>query len=56
LYENDVTMLLARYQPALEPVLALLARHVPESDSRELKKIAAETAERSARLRARAGA
>jgi hypothetical protein len=56
LHENDVTMLLTRYQPALEPVLALLAQHVSESDSRELKKIAAETAERAARLRARAGA
>jgi len=56
LCENDVTMLLARYQPALEPVLALLAQHVSESDSRELKQIAAETAERAARLRARAGA
>jgi hypothetical protein len=55
LYENDVTMLLARHQPKLEPLLALVETHVEPSDIRELRKIAAECADRADRLRRRAG-
>jgi hypothetical protein len=55
LYENDVTMLLARHHPPLEGLLSLVERHVEPGDVKELRSIAAECAGRAARLRQRTG-
>ena len=55
LYESDLTLLLARYRPKLPPLLELVETHVEPEDVRELRKLAAELAERAARLRLRTG-
>ena len=56
LYETDITMLLARHQPEIGPLLALVERHVEPGDVKELRKIAAECTGRAERLLKRAGA
>ena len=56
LYENDITMLLARHSPKVEPLLALVEKHVETGDVKELRKIFTECTERARRLRERAGA
>jgi hypothetical protein len=56
LYENDITMLLARHSPKAEPLLALVEKHVETGDIKELRKIFTECTERARRLRERAGA
>jgi len=55
LYENDITMLLARHSPKVEPLLALVEAHIEPGDINELRKITAECAERAKRLRERTG-
>jgi hypothetical protein len=51
LYENDVATLLREYHPALEPLLAILAKHLSEPDLVELKKIVVELQARFAHFR-----
>jgi hypothetical protein len=53
IYETDVTMLLARHSPVIEPLLALAEKHVELGDKKELKKIVSECEERAAKLRRR---
>jgi hypothetical protein len=53
IYETDVTMLLARHSPIIEPLLALAEKHVELGDKKELKKIVSECEERAAKLRRR---
>lgn len=55
LYENDITMLLARHSPSLEPLVALVETHVEPGDVKELRNILAECAQRADRLRRRTG-
>lgn len=55
LYENDITMLLARHSPNLEALIALVKPHVEPGDAKELRGIVAECAARAARLRTRGG-
>jgi hypothetical protein len=52
-YENDISMLIARHSPAIEPLLALVKEHVEFGDKRELEKILAECSERADKLRQR---
>jgi hypothetical protein len=52
-YETDIALLLARYSPATEPLLALAKQHVKPGDKRELEKILAECSERADKLRRR---
>jgi hypothetical protein len=53
LYETDITLLLARHRPELEPLLSLVEPHVELGDKPELRKIAAECAERANRMHQR---
>jgi len=53
LYETDITMLLARYSAELGRLLELVEQHVGAGDITELRKIAAECAERARRMRQR---
>ena len=53
LYENDITMLLARHSLELRPLLELIEQHAGAGDIIELRKIAEECAERARRLRQR---
>jgi hypothetical protein len=53
LYENDITMLLARHSPQLEPLFTLIKQHIEIADVAELRKIMDECAERATRLRQR---
>jgi hypothetical protein len=53
LYENDISMLIARHSPAIEPLLALVKEHVEPGDKRELEKILAECSGRAEKLRQR---
>src|ERR1017187_3442747 len=53
IYETDITMLLARHSPIIEPLLALAEKHVELGDKKELKKIVSECEERAAKLRRR---
>jgi hypothetical protein len=53
IYETDVTLLLARHSPVIEPLLALVEKHVELGDKKELKKIVSECEERAAKLRRR---
>jgi hypothetical protein len=53
LYENDISMLIARHSPAIGPLLALVKEHVEPGDKRELEKILAECSERADKLRQR---
>ena len=55
LYENDITTLIARYSPALDPLLALAAHDMEPGDKGELKKIISECSERAKLLRQRTG-
>jgi hypothetical protein len=55
LYENDITMLMAKHSPVVEPLLALAAREMEPGDQAELKKIISECTERAKLLRQRSG-
>jgi hypothetical protein len=55
LYETDITMLLARHNPELSPLVDLVARHVEPGDVKQLREIGRECQERAARLRQRSG-
>jgi len=55
LYENDITTLIARYSPALDPLLAMATREMEPGDRDELNKIISECNERAKRLRLRTG-
>jgi hypothetical protein len=55
LYENDITMLMARHSPKFEPLFALVKQHVEIGDIAEIRKVLDECAERADRLRQRAG-
>jgi hypothetical protein len=54
LYETDITMLLARYQTPVEPLLTLVNPHVEQGDKAELKKVLTECGARAEQLRKRA--
>jgi hypothetical protein len=53
LYENDITMLIARRSPQLEPLFTLVKSHVEIGDVVEIRKVLNECAERAARIRQR---
>ncbi len=55
LYENDISMLIARHSPTLEPLIALANQHVEVGDKNELRKIISECRERAKLLRQRTG-
>jgi hypothetical protein len=55
IYENDISMLIARHSPTLEPLIALANQHVEDGDKKELQKIISECRERAKLLRQRAG-
>ena len=55
LYENDVTMLIAKYSPRLDPLLALASQDMEPGDKSELAKIISECGERAKLLRERTG-
>jgi len=52
-YENDITMLIARHSPALEPLTALASQHAELGDKNELQKIISECCKRADKLRQR---
>jgi hypothetical protein len=54
-YENDITMLIARHSPALEPLTALASQYAEPGDKKELQKIISECCERARLLQQRAG-
>ncbi len=54
-YENDITMLIARHSPALEPLTALASQYAEPGDKKELQKIVSECRERAKLLQQRAG-
>ena len=53
--ENDITMLIARYSPALEPLTVLASQNAEPGDKKELQKIISECCERARLLQQRAG-
>lgn len=53
LYENDITMLIARHSPQLEPLFTLVKSHVEIRDVAEMRKVLDECAERAMRIRQR---
>lgn len=53
LYETDITMLLAHHRANVEPLLALVEKHVELGDVQKLRKIFAECVARADRLRQR---
>jgi hypothetical protein len=55
LYENDITMLIAKFSPHLEPLLALASHDLEPGDKSELTKIVSECSERAKLLRQRSG-
>ncbi len=55
IYENDITMLIARHSPKLEPLTALASQYAEPGDKKELPKIISECCERAKRLQQRAG-
>jgi hypothetical protein len=55
LYETNISLLIARHAPKLEPLTALVYPLMPPGDQKELKKILAECSERAKLLRQRAG-
>jgi hypothetical protein len=55
LYENDIATLIARYSPALEPLLALATHEIEPGDQKELSQIISECSERAKLLRHRTG-
>ncbi|MGO8763601.1 MAG: hypothetical protein ACLQSR_00515 [Limisphaerales bacterium] len=54
-YENDITLLIARHSPVIEPLIALAIKDMEPSDQVELQKIAAECRQRAKLLQQRAG-
>jgi hypothetical protein len=50
LYENDIAILLHDFQPALEPLLAVLEPHLDASDLQEIGTILDEVKERIKRF------
>lgn len=54
-YENDITMLIARYSPVLEPLTAMASQYAEPGDKKELQKIISECCERAKRLQQRVG-
>jgi len=50
LYESDIKQLVARYVPNVEPLFALLGKHMLASDLAELRKMLAEEQQRRAQL------
>jgi hypothetical protein len=50
LYESDIKQLLARYNPEMPPLFALLEPHILASDLRELRNLVAEEQQRRNRL------
>ncbi|MGD0745353.1 MAG: hypothetical protein ABSA45_09375 [Verrucomicrobiota bacterium] len=52
-YENDITMLIARHSPAVEPLTALASQYAEPGDKKELQKIISECCERAVKLRQR---
>jgi hypothetical protein len=55
LYENDITMLIARHSPTVEPLAALASQYAEPGDKKELQKIISECSERARLLQQRAG-
>lgn len=55
IYETDITMLIARHSPALDPLIDLVGRQSEPGDKKELQKIISECSERANLLRQRAG-
>lgn len=53
IYENDITMLLARHAPQTEPMLSLVQSHVGPADAKELETILQECSQRARRMRRR---
>ena len=51
IYEADVKMLLARYQPKVEPLFQLLEPHVSRTDLKEFKRIVSDEEQRIARIK-----
>jgi hypothetical protein len=54
-YENDITMLIARHSPALEPLTTLASQYAELGDKKELQKIISECCGRAKLLQQRAG-
>jgi hypothetical protein len=54
LYETDITVLIARHAPVLEPLIALAGGQMEPGDRVELQKIVSECIERAKLLRQRA--
>jgi hypothetical protein len=52
-YENDITMLIARHSPAVEPLTALASQYAEPGDKKEMQKIISECCERAVKLRQR---
>ena len=55
LYETDITILIARHAPRLEPLFLLVKQHIEKGDVAEIRKVLDECKERADRLRRRAG-
>jgi hypothetical protein len=53
LYENDITMLLARHDAATAPLLAMVEPHVEPADVKKLRTILGECSARAARMKER---
>jgi len=53
IYEADVKMLLARYQPKVEPLFQLLEPHISRTDLKEFEKIVSDEQQRIVRLKER---
>jgi len=50
IYENDIATLMQSYQPALDPLLAELSRHLSPTDLKAVRDIVAEIQQRIARF------
>lgn len=55
IYENDITMLIARHSPMPEPLTVLASQYAEPGDKKELQKIIFECCERAKLLQQRAG-
>lgn len=53
IYESDVKILLARYEPKIKPLFQLLEPHVPRADLKWLKKIISDEQKRVVRIKRR---
>lgn len=51
LYENDITVLIARHSPTLEPLIVLATQDMEPGDKYELQRTISECCERAKRLR-----